>query len=603
MAEIEEVTILRVDTGEAVKNVQDLRDNIKAYKQIVAEAEIGSQEYQEAVQGLTQSQNALRNAMYASTASLDEVTGAAKGLGDSYNALVARMASLKQEFRATTDAARRADLGAQINAINQELKDLDALQGNFQRNVGDYAGQVKKALSDFPSFTGPVKQGLDDVNKTVGLLGKQPLFGIIALLAPVLTTIADKLKENETAMEAIRKVGVALQPALDAAGKAIEWLAEQLAKAADWFVELLGNSSETFKGIIAGAAGVGNVILNALLTPIRAAIEAVKGFGSAIGKVFKGDFGGAWESAKTAGQGIADAFRQGIDISANFDKGKEVAAKFIDGLGNGSKAGAKDAGREAGKAFADGMEEELSKINIEAIFARIDKARADRNAELGKYNPWAQMVEGAEEAQVALEALTDEELADLEAEDAALDQMIKKHKEKAAAMKQAWSASVSAVADIIGSLADIYEANADGSARAEERIKALRIASATISTIQGAIGAYMQAVASIPPPAGIIAGAAQAATVTAAGLANIAKIRATSLSGTSTSTAAPSFKGAAPVAALPVAQPSATPSALATLASDTQVLNSLGSQRVYILASDLEANDNARKVRINETTF
>ena len=294
MAEIEDVVVLNVKAGDAVRTVQDLRDNIKAYKEFINQAEIGTDEYKDAVEGLTQTQLALKNAMNASTASLQEVIQDAKGAGTSYNALVSQMAQLKQAFRATSDEMERARLGKEIKDINDQLKAMDAMQGNFQRNVGNYTASISDAFKDLakdmPSFFGTAKKGVDDVSKSLALMGKQPIMGLVLILAPLLTKIAEKLKENGTVLEAIRKIGEALSPVMDALGKAIEWMANQISKAADWFVDLLGNSSETFKAIIAGAAGVGNVILNALLTPIRAAIEAVKGFGSAIGKVYHAPF-------------------------------------------------------------------------------------------------------------------------------------------------------------------------------------------------------------------------------------------------------------------------------------------------------------------------
>lgn len=608
MAEIEDVVVLNVKADDAVRTVQDLRDNIKAYKEFINQAEIGTDEYKDAVEGLTQTQLALKNAMNASTASLQEVIQDAKGAGTSYNALVSQMAQLKQAFRATSDEMERARLGKEIKDINDQLKAMDAMQGNFQRNVGNYTASISDAFKDLakdmPSFFGTAKKGVDDVSKSLALMGKQPIMGLVLILAPLLTKIAEKLKENGTVLEAIKKIGEALSPVMDALGKAIEWMANQISKAADWFVDLLGNSSETFKGIIAGAAGVGNVILNALLTPIRAAIEAVKGFGSAIGKVFKGDFSGAWGDAKAAGQGIADAFRQGIDISANFENGKAVAEKFIDGLGSdANKTKAKETGASTAKEYVEGWRQELDEFLKEAKEAQDIAAEDAEYVKNGLDNQggWWDV----EDVRVAGEDLRDtvvdiaKEIADAVA--AEQDKMKEKTKATAEEMQKAWSTSVSAVSSVLGSLADIYEANANGSENAEKKIKALRIASATISTLQGAVGAYMQSVATIPPPAGIITGVAQAATVTAAGLAQIAKMRSTSLSGTSSSSVTP-IRSAAPAVTAP-SLPAASPSALATLASDTETLNAIGSQRVYILSSDLEANDKARKVRVAETTF
>ena len=200
----ETITILRVDTKEAVKSVADLKYNISELKKVVDSAEIGSEEYTAALNELRVNQNALKDALYATNTGFVEadkvmqmVAESATGASESYNSLVHRMAALKEEFRSTTDAARRMELGAQINEINTKLKEMDALQGNFQRNVGNYAGSLKDVLGNLPPFLEPVKGGLDKINGAMGLISKNPLMGILTLLSPLIMKIVEGVKENE----------------------------------------------------------------------------------------------------------------------------------------------------------------------------------------------------------------------------------------------------------------------------------------------------------------------------------------------------------------------------------------------------------------------
>lgn len=605
MAETTDVIPIEVDTSQAVKTIADLKAEIKDYKEQLNGLSVEDKEYAETVQNLTVAQNELRLAMNGSATSMQQLEADAKGLGTSYNSLVNQMAALKKQWRATTDETTRADLGKQILDINTKLKEMDASTGNFQRNVGDYTNSISNAFKDLakdmPSFFGTAKKGVDDVSKSLALMGKQPIMGLVLLLAPIITKIAEALKENETAMEAIRKVGKALEPVMDALTQAVQWLAEKISDAADWFVNLLGNSSETFRSIIKGAVGVGNVILQALITPIKTAISAIKGFGTAIAEVFKGNFSGAKAAAVTAGQEIGEAFRNGYDVKANFAKGEEVAGQFIDGLGSAkSRKKASDAGKAAGQAYKDAFDEEVLEDGALDYYNAQEKASNQQSKDNEAL--FADLNEKVAIREEANQKIADAEAALTKALEAEQEKQKEDAKKKSEEMQKAWSTAVGAVASVLDSLADIYEANAGDDEKAEKKIKAIRIASATISMIQGAVGAYMQSVASIPPPAGIIAGVANAATVTAAGLANIAKMRATNVNGTSSTSSvkSPSFQGTATTA--PV-QPVATPTTLATLASDTQMLNQMGSQRVYILASDIEASNNARKVQVAETTF
>ena len=178
---------------------------------------------------------------------------------------------------------------------------------------------------------------------------------------------------------------------------------------------------------------------------------------------------------------------------------------------------------------------------------------------------------------------------------------LKDAEEKAQAQKALLQGVASTTSAILGSIADIYEEDEENSEKNANKIKALRIAAATIDTISGAIGAFMQASQTIPPPYGQIVGAAQAAAVTAAGLAQIASMKAVKVSGSSGS---PSTAPVAAVATAPSIPTDVTSVRNVTSASEETRLNQMAQdQRVYILASDIEASQNQIKTRVSESSF
>lgn len=600
---METLTIVRVDSGEAVRSVNDLRDNIKALKGQLGELEIGTQEYQDTLSELKVNQNALKDAMYATSSSMDDLAAAATGTSETYNSLVHRMAALKEELRSTdvsTESGRQRfkQLADQVNEVNDRLKEMDAMQGNYQRNVGNYTSALTNLgdiLKSMPPTLGSTKEQLGRVGETLGLIGKQPVLAVIGLLAPAIMKITESLKDNETVLAAIDKAMDALQPIIDLVGVALQKVAEIVAKVIGYFTEMAGESGESFKKIIAGAVGVGNTVLQFLLTPLRTTIEAVKGLGEAAKNLFKGQFKEAARSAGEAAKGVGEALRKGFDFGDNFRAGKEAGEKFAEGLGS-TKDKAKDAGAEVGKAAGEGLK--LAKVT-DAMINATDKTIA-KQIEARK---------AAAEEMKAIDALIEEDLAGTMAEvDEVLSEIDAKRKAELAVMaervrqqKALMEGAASATSAILGSIADMYEANGDVSVEQAERIKAMRIASATIDTISGAIAAYTGTIEVVKGPAGVILGAVQAAAVTAAGLAQIAQIRNTSVTGGGGGGASGvSVAQAAPSTALNLEQVKSV-----TGGGGTERLNGRKQQpsRVYILASDLQAERNDARARVAETSF
>ena len=606
--EEENVVLLEVKTLGAVQSVNDLKENIKALKHNLGQLDIGTKEYQETLDALKVNQNALKDAMHATSSSMDDVITSAKGINGSYNSLVHTMAALKEEWRATNDEARRNEIGKQIAEVNQQLKDMDASIGNFQRNVGNYESGVAPLVKRFDEFGGILKQmpptlgaakeSIGKVGETMQLVGKQPILGIIGLLAPIIIKITNALKDNETAMDAVKKVMASLQPVFDLVQKALEGIANGVAKAAEWFVNLLGESGDTFKNIIAGAVGVGNVLLQYLLTPIRTVVNAFKGLGKIIGDVFKGNFKDIKQDAEEAWSGIKDSFVKGFSFKDNFDLGKRVGEEFAAGLSS-SKPEVVQEAEKIGEEVASAIESKLMQIDWnKAAQAQEKRLAAEKSAREAAAKEEQEISDWIEAEWEATNAETDAYYDEIKQKE---DESAKRSEEIAKARVQTMFSVANATSSVLGSIADMYESDEKNAEKNAKKIKALRIAEATINTITGAIGAFMQASASMPPPFGAIVGAVQAAAVTAAGIAQIAKIKSTNVSssGTSPTPTAPSATVSAPTV-----ETGLTSVRNVTTASEEERLNQMAKdQRVYIVSSDIEASLNDNKTRVEESSF
>ena len=588
----ETITILKIGTDEAVKSVNDLRNNIKILKENLGDLEVGTEEYKDTLDELKVNQNALKDAMYATSSSMEDVAKAATGASDSYNSLVHRMAALKEEFRSTDDAARRADLGGQIKAINDQLKDMDALQGNFQRNVGNYANSIKDAFSDmsvnvdvFRKSLGAVGGGLNGLKDGMEGIAKSPFIATFGLLVSLAFKLADELKDNETAMAAIKKAMSALQPVMDFFSGIIEQLASYLGDIIVKVTEFV-TSNGLFQRVIKGVMGVGNAILKFVVAPFKGVIAAIK--------VFKEQ---GVKGLGNAARAFTDEMQHGFSFKENFKAGQIAADTIISGV-KSKKKEAKEAGKTLAKEVGNGLVEELDKI-LDEIDKDWDKKQQDRlklhekrQKEIADY----------------LKKENEDFLKEQEEEaDAAADAWLESYKKQEEAAKktaQAKKDTLKGVADatssILGSIADLYEDDEENSEKNANKIKNLRIAAATIDTISGAIGAFMQASQTIPPPYGQIVGAAAAAAVTAAGIAQIAQLKKTKVSGSAGNSSLPTPA----VASAPTINTDMPRVRSVTSASEEDRLNQMAkSQRVYILADDIQASQDQIKTQVAESSF
>lgn len=612
MAE-ETITILKVGTEEAVKSVNDLKNNIKALKQGLGELEIGTQEYQDTLDELKVNQNALKDAMHATSSSMEDVAAAATGASNSYNSLVHRMAALKEEWRATNDEARRNELGVQIANINQQLKDMDASVGNFQRNVGNYesgvSGLVAKfdawgaTLKQMPPTLGAAKESIGKVGETMQLVGKQPILGIIGLLAPIIMKITTALQDNETAMGAVNKIMEAMKPVTDLLAGALEMIAQGFSTVVDKVIELVGGSG-WFNKFTSTIAGVGNSVIQYLLTPVRTAIEAFKGLGNIVKDIFTGQWDKIKTDAQSAWDGIKDAFSEGFSFEQNYAEGQRVGEQFIEGI-KSKKADAKAAADEIKKEMSIeeqyGISEDEGEEDYDqfAALAADEAQRAKDDAQLQAMLKGMEAREKAKQREADMEkAVADEVTAYLK------EQEEQRTADAEAASKNriaTINAAASATSSLLSSIADMYEQNAEQDKKAAKKAKALRIASATIDMLQGAVTAFTSSM-QLGPIAGPIVGAVNAAAVVAMGIANINKIKSTNVDSSSSSGGA-SASAPASVSA-PTVETNLTSVRNVTSASEEDRLNRMAKdQRVYIVSSDIEAALDDNKTRVEESSF
>lgn len=156
--------------------------------------------------------------------------------------------------------------------------------------------------------------------------------------------------------------------------------------------------------------------------------------------------------------------------------------------------------------------------------------------------------------------------------------------------KQLNEAYRSAINNITGDLVGLLNTMADAEGVSFEESKKMKIAAATISTIQGGINAFMGYLDSgIPQPYASILGAAAAAATVAMGIAEVQKIKATK-------------PGSSASASSGAVQVVTAPPQIVNLSQENLDNITMPDTRVYVLESDItEAQNHVQVVESNST--
>lgn len=91
--------------------------------------------------------NKLAEQEYQLVELINEQNGAIDSSRVSYKQLNDILKDVTKTYKSVGDASKRATFAPAIKSINTELKTMDASVGNFQRNVGNYAGDIEKATN------------------------------------------------------------------------------------------------------------------------------------------------------------------------------------------------------------------------------------------------------------------------------------------------------------------------------------------------------------------------------------------------------------------------------------------------------------------------
>ena len=269
------------------ESIADVKKEISQLKKELDECAVGSKAAQDKSLELAKAQEKLKAAMKGA------ITDTGK-LDNSYNGLVTRMKMLKdaqKQVDLSTKAGRKqfADYSKEINKINDQLKSLDASNGVFGRNVGNYANSIKEAFS---GMGGAVTGVFNSINAGLKAICTNPWVAILTAILLALKQLADAFKRNSDAMVKINKIGNNFKAILTAIQRAFDRLVVTIMDGSKKSSEALGKVKETIKNVydtikpvVDGVVKFYKYILNAQLKFIQAYL---KGLDKAIELAIKG---------------------------------------------------------------------------------------------------------------------------------------------------------------------------------------------------------------------------------------------------------------------------------------------------------------------------
>ena len=203
--------------------------------------------------------------------------------------------------------------------------DLEANTSKAQSELNDIVKELKALNQQAVKTNETLETGLKDVEKSAKDAGKGFLSFSNILKGGLIITVLNK------AFEFFKETIGKNQVVVDFFATTFEGLSIAFNDFINFIFNNVGGVVDAFKSIfenpVESIKSFGKAIINNIIERFKSAIDAIGFLGTAIKKVFEGDFKGAAESAKNAGKELFDVVT-GVDDS--FDKTVETVGKVVE---------------------------------------------------------------------------------------------------------------------------------------------------------------------------------------------------------------------------------------------------------------------------------
>jgi len=404
----------------------------------------------------------------------------------------------------------------------------------IEAEVKSNIGEVAKETEQLADATKDAEKGFKGIGSTIKGMGTALKAAGIGLVVGLFAKLMDVFRQNQKVVDIFNTAMEFLSLTFN---DFFKFLQSNIDTASGFMDRIFGNE------VVQSMIDFGRTLSIEVITRVKNLIQGIGGLGSALVKVFKGDFAGASETAKAAITDLTEVVTGNVVETVEMEK---AITKVTDKIKDYAKSTL-----DSAKAIVTlRKESELAQVQVQGLIEEYDRQaeklrqvrddetktfeeRIAANEELGRVLKEQEeemlklvdiQIKAAQadvdknnslENQIALqEALNEKKAVEAQITGFQSEQLVNQvslQKEQTQFAIENADAQIQAYSDLAGALSSLAGDN-----------KALAVAQAVIDTYAGANKAF-----AVAGPAGFISGAA----IIAAGLANVRKILNTDVGG------------------------------------------------------------------------
>ncbi len=264
------------ETGYSFRSLGDAKKYIDKLRASLIDLDETSDEYADRVGEIDVLQDKLNKAM--------KVTGTTiKNAEGSYNALSKQMSELKKAFKATNDEVERQEIAKKIVGINDQLKEMDASIGNYQRNVGNYEAAftkglegISKRISELGNPLAIAKKGVTALSTAFKTLIANPVGAVIMAIVAAVKLLKSGFDKSEVATNSLKRAFAALEPVVNAISNVMTGFARIVGSVAEKAIPALVNGLQSAAGWMMNLLNKLGIVSDEKLDSFKKSIEAQK---------------------------------------------------------------------------------------------------------------------------------------------------------------------------------------------------------------------------------------------------------------------------------------------------------------------------------------